>query len=103
MAALKFTLQHLAAATAIAVVFRTSSWISTPALPPGFTLRGILGFSLSVGGIYNYLSSLIEYGYLDFGSIGSNKPVEIEERLRLVRWGVGGVGMFFAGFYMLLG
>lgn len=64
----------------------------------GFTAQGLLGYGLMIGGIYSLLANLMESDNME----QSDKARKLlMARLRLLRWGIGGIGTFLLGFYML--
>lgn len=98
IAVLKHACTHLASAAVFAVVFRVlPQWIANPGLPRGFTVRGLVGAGLMLGGLYN--------GFTSVNDSGDDWPPQKrsdKDRYRLVRWGLfGGLGMMFLGVYTL--
>jgi len=100
IAVLKHACAHLASAAVVAVVLRVlPQWIANPGLPEGFTVRGLVGMGLMLGGLYNGFTSMNDSEDDWYRQKRSDK-----DRYRLMRWGLfGGLGMMFLGVYTLDG
>ncbi len=72
-------------------------WVANPGLPQGFTFRGIVGMGLTLGGLYNAFTSVID------GAEICHRRGSAKDRHRLARWGwFGGVGLVVLGVGTLL-
>lgn len=70
-----------------------------PVFFKGFTAQGLPGYGLFLAGIYMPFASLVRGDHME----QSDKARKlVGAQLRLLRWGVGGIGTFFFGCYVLL-
>lgn len=99
---LHLTPERIAAATLVAMVFQPNIGAIRRVWPHYLTGRGLIGFGIWLGGLYNLCASKSEPHHLCLQDIREGTHATLEDRLRLLRRSVGGLGMACLGGFVLV-
>lgn len=99
---LHLTPERVATATIIATAFLPNVGSIRRFWPGYITGRGLIGFGIWLGGYYTLCANKSERRHILLQNAREGTHATLEDRLRLLRWHVGGFGMVCLGGFVLV-